>query len=117
MRQLEALLPGERVTRVRGLALFSLGMIWSGTVRLNHVAAALPLEGRVPSSERRLGRFLANAAVSVTRLWQPLLPVLLARWAEQEVTLVCDPTPLGRRWTVLWVGIVVHRRVLPPVAW
>jgi hypothetical protein len=68
---------------------------------------------RVPSTERRLRRFLANSAVTVAALWPPLLPVLLAPWAGQEVTLVFDPTPLGTRWTVLWVGIVVHRRVLP----
>lgn len=113
MRQVEALLPGERVTRCRVLALFALGMIWAGTVRVNQVAAALPLPVRVPSSERRLRRFLANPAVRVETLWRPLLPVLLARWAGQEVLLVFDPTPYRADWTVLWVGIVVHRRVLP----
>ena len=60
--QLHALLPEARVTRVRGLALFSVGMIWAGTVRVNRVAAALPLGVRVPSTERRLRRFLANPA-------------------------------------------------------
>ena len=114
--QLRALLPEERITRVRGLALFTLGMSDAGTVRLNQVAAAMPLPARVPSTERRLGRFLANPAVGVATLWQPLLPTLLAPWAGQEVLLVFDPTPLGQTWTVLWVGIVCHRRVLP-LAW
>ena len=113
MRQVEALLPGVRVTRVRVLALFSLGMIWAGTARVTHVAAALPLGVRVPSTERRLRRFLDNDAVTVATLWQPLLPVLLRRWAGQEVVLVFDPTPYRGDWTVLWVGIVVQRRVLP----
>ena len=113
MRQVEALLPTVRVTRVRVLALFALGMIWAETVRLHRVAAALPLGVRVPSRERRLRRFLANPAVSVETLWQPLLPHLLGRWAGQEVVLVFDPTPYRGSWTVLWVGIVVHRRVLP----
>jgi hypothetical protein len=111
--QLHALLPGERITRVRVLALFALGMLWAGTVRVNQVAAALPLGVRVPSTERRLRRFLDNAAVSVQTLWRPLLPTLLARWAGQEITLVFDPTPYRGRFTVLWVGIVVHHRVLP----
>jgi hypothetical protein len=114
--QVRALLPEERITRVRGLALFVWGMSEAGTVRLNQVAAALPLPVRVPSTERRLGRFLANPAVGVATLWQPLLPTLLAPWAGQELLLVFDPTPLGRHWTVLWVGIVCHRRVLP-LAW
>jgi hypothetical protein len=95
------------------LALFSLGMIWAETVRVHRVAAALPLGVRVPSTERRLRRFLANPAVSVETVWRPLLPYLLGRWAGQEVVLVFDPTPHRADWTVLWVGIVVHRRVLP----
>ena len=111
--QLQTLLPHERVTRVRGLALFALGMIWSGTVRVTWVAAALPLGVRVSSTERRLRRFLANPAVTVAAVWRPLLPSLLARWAGQEIVLVFDPTPYRADWTVLWVGIVVHRRLLP----
>jgi hypothetical protein len=113
MRQVETLLPGVRVTRCRVLALFSLGMIWAETVRVHRVAAVLPLDVRVPSSERRLRRFLANPAISVETLWQPLLPHLLGRWAGQEVVLVFDPTPHRDDWTVLWVGIVVQHRVLP----
>jgi hypothetical protein len=113
MRQVDAVLPAVRVTRCRVLALFALGMVWSGTVRVMWVAAALPLGVRVPSTERRLRRFLANPAVTVETLWRPLLPHLLGRWAGQEVVLVFDPTPYRGDWTVLWVGIVVHRRLLP----
>lgn len=116
MRQVEALLPEARVTRCRVLALFAVGMVWAGTVRVNQVAAALPLGVRVPSTERRLRRFLANPHVTVDTLWQPLLPILLRRWAGHAVVLVFDPTPYRANWTVLWVGIVVHRRVLP-LAW
>jgi hypothetical protein len=116
MRQVEALLSGVRVTHARVLALFALRMLWAGTVRRNQVAAALPLGVRVLSTERRLGRFLANAAVSVETLWPTLLPSLLAPWAGQEVTLVFDPTPLWRTWTLLWIGLAQHRRVLP-LAW
>lgn len=111
--QVAALLPEVRITRVRLLALMSLGMIWAGTVRVNQVAAALPLGVRVPSIERRLRRFLDNAAVTPEALWQPLLAVLLRPWAGQEITLVFDPTPYRGDFTVLWIGIVVHRRVLP----
>ena len=113
MAQVEAVLPHERVTRVRVLALFALGMIWAETVRVHRVATALPLGVRVPSRERRLRRFLANPAVRVATMWQPLLPSLLRPWAGAEVLLVFDPTPHRGDWTVLWVGIVVHHRVLP----
>jgi hypothetical protein len=111
--QLHALLPEERITRLRVLALLSLGMLWAGTVRVNQVAAAVPLAVRVPSTERRLRRFLANPAVTVARLWRPLLPWLLRRFAGRALLLVCDPTPYRGDFTVLWVGVVVHRRLLP----
>jgi hypothetical protein len=111
--QLHALLPEARVTRVRGLGIFSVGMARAGTVRVNRVARVLPLGVRVLSTERRLRRFLANPQVTVTALWQPLLPHLLARWVAREAVLVFDPTPFGATWTILWVGVVVHRRVLP----
>lgn len=111
--QLHAVLPDARITRVRVLALLSLGMVWASTVRLTQVAAAVPLAVRVPSTERRLRRFVDNAAVSQPTLWWPLLPWLLRRWAGQDLTLVFDPTPYRGSFTVLWVGIVVHRRVLP----
>ena len=97
MAQVDAVLPAVRVTRCRVLALFALGMIWTETVRLHRVAAALPLPARVPSSERRLRRFLANPRVTVETLWRPLLPALLRRWVGQEVVLVFDPTPAVRR--------------------
>src|SRR5262245_57045847 len=90
--QVQQLLPQVRRTQVQVLALFVLGMSLAGTVRVNRVAQCLPLAVRVPSTERRLRRFLANAQVTVARLWQPLLPTLLARWAAGRVTLVFDPT-------------------------
>ena len=101
MAQVDAVLPTVRVTRCRVLALFAVRMIWAETVRLHRVAAVLPLGARVPSTERRLRRFLANPAISVATLWWPLLPHLLGRWGGQEVVLVFDPTPHRGDWTVL----------------
>jgi hypothetical protein len=102
--QVRTLVPEERLTRVRVLALLSLGMIWAGTVRLNQIAATLPLGARVPSTERRLRRFVDNAAVSQATLWWPLLPAMVRRWAGTEVLLVFDPTPYRGSFTVLWVA-------------
>jgi hypothetical protein len=114
--QLCAMLPQERLSRIRALALFSLGMIQAETVRLHRVATALSLPATIPSTERRLQRFLANERVGVATLWQPLVPHLLAGWAGREATLVFDPTPYGATGTILWVGIVWQGRVLP-LAW
>jgi hypothetical protein len=115
-RQVQTLLPTVRATRAKVLAVLVLGLLWAGTVSLPRVAAALPVAATDPSLERRLRRWLANPGVVVGELWAPLLPVLLASQAGQEVVLVVDPTPQNDLATILSLGIVVHQRVLP-VAW
>jgi hypothetical protein len=115
VRQVESVLPGERVTRVRVLALFAAGVLWAGSVTLLKVAAALPLPATDPSTERRLKRFLTNPRVTVAALWQPLLPALLRGLGQREVVLVFDPTPYRGAATILVVGVVVRHRVLPLV--
>jgi hypothetical protein len=76
--ELVALLPHVRVTQVRPLALFVLGMLWAGRVSLRAVAATLPLAIADASSERRLYRWLRNKQVDVGAPWGALLPTLLA---------------------------------------
>src|SRR5919202_2836993 len=114
--ELRALLPGARATRVATLAAFALGVLWAGSVGLLAVAQALPLPAADMSTERRLRRWLANPPVSVSQLWHPLVPQLLARYAGQELVLAFDPTPHNAAATVLVLGLVVHKRVLP-LAW
>lgn len=111
--QVRRAVPDERITRVRGLVLLMLGMIWSGQVGLPGIAAALPLPARPVSTERRLRRWVANAHIDVDRLWRPQRRRLLQRYGGQEITLVFDPTPFRHTATLLCLGIVDGRRVLP----
>ena len=113
MRQVEGLLPQARVTRCRVLALFAAGVLWANSVTLLKVAAALPLVATDPSIERRLRRFLSNPAVSVTTLWQPLLPALLRNEGGREVVVVFDPTPYRDCGTILCLGLICRHRILP----
>lgn len=113
---LQQLLPAMRVTRVRVLALLTLGLIWAESTSLPRIAAAVPLSVHDLSTERRFRRWIANRQVAVTPTWQVLLGALLARLGQREIILVFDPTPYDRRQTLLVLGIVVHKRVLP-VAW
>lgn len=114
--QVTTLLAEIRVTQARTLALFTLGVVWAGRLPLRAVAATLPLAVADASSEQRLRRWLSNERVEVTRLWRALVPTLLASRAGQEVLLVLDPTPHNDEATVLMLGLVCRRRVLP-VAW
>jgi hypothetical protein len=113
--QARALLPGVRATRADGLAALVLGLLLAGNVALTRVAAALPFAADDPSTERRLRRWVANPGVAVGEVWGRLLPVLLRRAGGRPV-FVFDPTPHVDRFTVLAVGLVVHKRVMP-VAW
>jgi hypothetical protein len=69
-----------------------------------------------PSTERRLRRWLANREVVVRDLWDPPLPESLAGKRGQEALLGYDPTPQNADATLLVIGIVGHKRVLP-LAW
>lgn len=117
IRHVQCLLPTVHAARTTTLAVFALGILWSGRVNLLTVAAALPLPARHLSSERRLRRFLANPKVTVATLWPPLLTALLAGLGGgEEAYFVFDPTPYRDCATVLCLGLVWRGRVLP-VAW
>jgi hypothetical protein len=113
MRQVEALLPEARVTRSRVLALFAAGIVWANAVTLLKVAAALPLPASDPSTERHLKRFVTNPHVTVETLWCPLLPLLLRSLGKRALVVVFDPTPYRDEATILVLGVVCHRRILP----
>lgn len=115
-QQLHALVPELRITRVRVLALCSLGLVWAETTALGRIAATLPLPVQDLSTERRLRRWLANRGMPVVPTWQPILAALLARLGQRELVVVFDPTPYRDDWTILMLSLVVGRRSLP-IAW
>ena len=112
-QQLRALIPGVRRTTLAPLALLSLGLIWAGTVSLPRIAASLPLSAHVPSTARRLARWLANAKVPVTAVWRPFVRAALASRVGTALTLTLDPTVLRDHACIYVLGLVCHKRVLP----
>ena len=114
--QLQQRLPAVRLTRVRVLALVSLGLIWAESTALVRMAASLPLGVQDLSTERRLRRWLTTAHLDVAQCWDPVAQALVARQGQREVLLVLDPTTQTRVATIVVLGLVVHKRVLP-LAW
>jgi Transposase DDE domain len=116
--QLRALLPEIHGHRSKTLAFFVLGIVLAGTTRLPRVAETLVgiSAAKTPSIERRLSRFLANQQVAVLPLWTHLLSQFLRFWRDQRLVFVLDATSLGERATVLYLGLLVHSRLLP-VSW
>jgi Transposase DDE domain len=116
--QVRAVLPQLHGHRSKTLAFFVLGVVLAGTTRLPRVAETLVgvSAAKTPSIERRLARFLANHQIAVVPLWTHLLGQFLAFWRDRRLVFVLDATTLDDRATVLYLGLLVHSRLLP-VSW
>src|SRR5262245_33912364 len=116
--QLRACLPELHGHRSTTLAFFVLGVVLAGSTRLPRVSETLGglSAAKMPSIERRLARFLANGHIAVVPVWTPLLGQLLRFWRDRRLVFVLDATSLDARATVLYLGLLVHSRLLP-VSW
>lgn len=116
--QLRACLPDVHGHRSKTLAFFVLGVVLAGSTRLPRVAEALVgvSAAKTPSIERRLARLLANQQLAVVVVWTHLLGQFLRFWRDRRLVFVLDATSLDDRATVLYLGLLVHSRLLP-VSW
>ncbi len=115
VKQLFPSLPGHQQ---RTLAWMALGVVLSGSAVLQRMAEGLYgiSAAKMPSIERRLARFVANDRIQVRPVWNTFLAHVLPFWRERRVFLVLDCTPFDDRATIVYVGLLVHSRVLP-LAW
>jgi hypothetical protein len=101
----------------KALALVVLGIALAGTAVLQRIAESVYLHGisgaKMPSIERRLARFVANERIVVSEVWKQFLSQVLPYWQDKPVRLVLDCTPCGEKATIVYVGLLVHSRVLP----
>ncbi len=109
-------LPGERITRVRNLALFLTGLYLSRKVHLSLIAEEWHLPGKIPSLVNRLRRFLDNPRVSVRDYYRPVAESLLSAFRGLPMRLIIDTTKLGFNARLLTVSLAYRKRALP-LAW
>ena len=118
--QVKELLTGIHGHQKNALALFVIGIVVSGSAVLQRVAESLSLQGMNPakmtSIERRLARFLSNERVVVTKIWEQFLAQVLPFWHGKPMRFILDCTPFRDESTIVYLGLLVHSRVLP-VAW
>lgn len=116
--QVRQLLPDVHGHRTKTLAFFVFGLVLAGSARLPVIAEELlAISGaKTPSIERRLARFLANQHVAVVPIWTCLLAQVLPFFRDQRLVFVLDLTPLDERACVVYLGLLVHSRLLP-VGW
>jgi hypothetical protein len=102
------------------LAFLVIGIVLSGTAVLQRIAERLSEQGiseaKMPSIERRLARFLANDRICVQETWKQFLAHILPFWRDKPLRFVLDMTPFNDDATIVYVGLLVHSRLLP-VAW
>ena len=117
-QRLRQLRPTERVTRLRTAAWMLTGIFESRSVHLRRIADKIPGMATTPSKERRLTRFLDNAAIRVRAWYEPIARNLLQRVAQRglEVRLILDGTRIGFGHQLLLVAVAYRRRAIP-IAW
>jgi hypothetical protein len=116
--QLRAVWPALHGHRSKTLAFFVLGVVLAATARLPRVAEALGglSAATTPSIARRLARLLATTPVRVLPVWTRLVGHFLACWRAHRRVFLLEATTLDERATVLYLGLLVHSRLLP-VSW
>jgi Transposase DDE domain len=108
------------VYRQESLAIAVLGIVLAGNAVMQRVAEALydclsdPC--KMSSYERRLQRLIDNEDICVKEGWETFLAHTLPFWTNRKATLVLDCTPYNQEFTIVFVGILVQKRLLP-VAW
>jgi hypothetical protein len=120
LAQVNDLCPEIHGHQKKTFAFFVLGIVLSGSAVLQRVAEKLHLQGvsgaKMTSIERRLARFIANDRVVVSKIWKQFLASVLPFWQGKPMRFVLDATPFRDDATIVYVGLLVHSRVLP-VAW
>jgi hypothetical protein len=119
-QQVKELFPALHSYQQQSIALCVQGVVQSGTAVMQRVAETLwenlSGETKMVSYERRLQRFVANPRIEVQAYWHTFLQQVLPYWHHKPVTLILDLTPYTAEATIVYVGILLHSRVLP-IAW
>ena len=118
--QLQELLTGIHGHQKKTLAFFVLGIVLAGSAVLQRVAETLSERGiseaKMTSIERRLARFIANERIVVPQVWKLFLAQVLPYFRGKKLYFVLDLTPFQDELSIVYIGLLVHSRVLP-VAW
>jgi hypothetical protein len=97
-----------------------LGIVLSGCAVMQRVAETLSERGlseaKMSSIERRLARFIANERIVVPVIWKLFLEQVLTPFRGQQLYFVLNNTPIRSDLTMVYLGLLVHSRILP-VAW
>ena len=119
-QQVKQLFPKLHRNQQDALAFIVQSIIQSGNAVMQRVAETaweyLSSPTKMLSHERRLQRFVANQRIEVQECWKQFLETVLPCWQHKPVTLILDMTPYSTQATIVYGGLLVHKRALP-LAW
>jgi len=120
IEQVKQIWHGMHQYRQESVALAIVGIVLAGNAVMQRVAETLHERlsslTKTVSYERRLQRLVDNEDINVTDWWKRFLEHTLPFWNTRHATLVLDCTPYNDKFTIVFVGILVQKRLLP-VAW
>jgi len=110
--------PNQRITQLRNLVWFMVGIYQSHSVNLSRIAGKIPGEAKLLSFTRRLSRLLINQAIDVRKWYQPIARSWSERQARsiQQVLLIIDGTKVGFNHRLIIVSMAYRKRSVP-IAW
>ena len=108
-------MPGLGKWQVKGLALFSLGVIWSERSTLTKVAEKLAVFGQADSLKRRVQRWLANPRLDITVCMRWWVRWVIGAFDHDRLVRLVDETKLGEHLSIMMVGIAYRQRCIPLV--
>ena len=104
---------GRQAQHLAILAVFVCAIVASGSTQLPRVARKICAEATPASREKRLSRWLNNAADHFKTYLLPLAGALLMSLAQKPLILVVNGTLVGRGCVALYVGVVYRKQLLP----
>ncbi len=118
MRQIEQIIPQERITRKRVLAWLMTCLFLGRNPHAARLGNKIPGRAKKPSKAERLRRWLNNKAVRVRDWYEPIARQLIAQATAsgQPLRLIVDGTKVGSNHQLLMIAIAYRRRALP-LAW
>jgi hypothetical protein len=108
-------LPNLGKWQVKGLALFSLGVIWSERSTLTKVAEKLGRFGQADSLERQFQRWISNPRIDITVCLTWWIRWVVRAFDHGRLVLLVDETKLGQQLSIMMVGVAYQSRCIPLV--
>ena len=118
LKQIDQLIPNERVTRKRVLAWLMATLFVGQSAYASRLSNKMPGQAKRCSKTARFHRWLKNKSIRVRAWYEPIARQLVDQAAKSgsPIRLIVDGTRIGAKHQLLMVAIAYRRRALP-LAW